>query len=103
MVADPKILILDEATSAVDVLTEARIQAALAKLVAGRTTFVIAHRLSTVQRADTIMVLDKGRVAESGPHDELIARPGGVYAALHAVQFADGRRRGRDSERVREP
>jgi subfamily B ATP-binding cassette protein MsbA len=102
LVKNPPILILDEATSSLDPESEALVQQALANLMRNRTSIVIAHRLSTVQRADTIIVLDKGRVAESGRHDELMARPGGVYATLHAVQFADGRRRGRDSERVRE-
>ena len=102
LVKNPPILILDEATSSLDPESEALVQQALANLMRNRTSIVIAHRLSTVQRADTIVVLDKGRVAESGRHDELIARPGGVYATLHAVQFADGRRRGRDSERAGE-
>jgi ATP-binding cassette subfamily B protein len=68
MLADPRILILDEATSSVDVLTETRMQAALARLRAGRTSFVIAHRLATVRHADEIVVLDHGRVVERGTH-----------------------------------
>jgi ATP-binding cassette, subfamily B, bacterial MsbA len=97
LVKNPPILILDEATSSLDPESEALVQDALANLMRDRTSLVIAHRLSTVQRADMIVVLDKGRVAEQGRHDELIARPGGVYASLHAVQFADHRRKGREA------
>jgi ATP-binding cassette subfamily B protein len=79
MLADPRILILDEATSSVDVLTETRMQAALARLRAGRTSFVIAHRLATVRHADEIVVLDHGRVVERGTHDALLA-VNGIYA-----------------------
>jgi ATP-binding cassette subfamily B protein len=79
MLADPRILILDEATSSVDVLTETRMQAALARLRAGRTSFVIAHRLATVRHADEIIVLDHGRVVERGTHASLLAA-GGAYA-----------------------
>ena len=82
---DPPILILDEATSAVDNETEAAIQRSLEKLVVGRTTFVVAHRLSTIVKADRIFVLNEGRVVESGTHAELIAK-GGAYADLWRVQ-----------------
>jgi len=82
MLADPRILILDEATSSVDTLTEARMQAALTTLVCGRTSFIIAHRLSTVCEADLILVLDQGRVVERGTHHELVVA-GGVYTDLH--------------------
>ncbi len=67
-------------------------QDALANLMRDRTSFVIAHRLSTIQRADVIIVLERGRVAEVGRHEDLLARPDGVYAALHAMQFGERRR-----------
>ncbi len=83
---DPKILILDEATSSVDTETEKQIQQALDRLVEGRTTIAIAHRLSTLQSADRLIVLEKGKVAETGKHDELVNKPDGVYAKLHKTQ-----------------
>jgi ATP-binding cassette subfamily B protein len=85
---DPAILMLDEATSAVDNETEAAIQRSLAKVSAGRTTIVIAHRLSTVRHAHRIHVMEAGRVIEAGTHDELVAR-GGLYAALWRVQTGE--------------
>jgi ABC-type multidrug transport system fused ATPase/permease subunit len=83
LIADPRILVLDEATSNVDLHTEGRIEAGLRRLLAGRTAIVIAHRLSTIRRAGRIVVLDQGRIVEQGSHDELIAASG-PYAALYA-------------------
>lgn len=85
---DPRILVLDEATSALDTESEKLVQQALDKLMIGRTSFVIAHRLSTVQRADMIVVLDKGRIVEQGTHNELLAS-GGLYSTLYQVQFRE--------------
>ena len=81
------ILVLDEATSSLDAESERLVQDALANLMRDRTSFVIAHRLSTVRRADKIIALERGRVAEIGRHEELLARPGGVYAKLYAQQI----------------
>lgn len=86
LVSDPPILILDEATSALDVESERLVQEAIDRLLEGRTVFVIAHRLATIQHADRILVLDGGRLVEEGAHDTLLAR-GGPYARLHALQF----------------
>jgi subfamily B ATP-binding cassette protein MsbA len=86
LLKDAPLLILDEATSALDAESEQLVQDALVNLMRNRTTFVIAHRLSTVRRADLIVALDDGRVAEIGTHDELLARPDGVYAKLYALQ-----------------
>jgi ATP-binding cassette subfamily B protein len=83
---DAKILILDEATASIDSDTEARLQRAQAALTRGRTSIVVAHRLSTVRTADRILVLRKGQVVEEGSHDQLL-RQGGLYAALHRLQF----------------
>jgi ATP-binding cassette, subfamily B, bacterial MsbA len=83
---DAPILILDEATSALDSESERLVQAALERLMAGRTSIVIAHRLSTVERADRIVVVEAGRIVEQGTRDELLAR-GGLFARLHGLQF----------------
>ena len=88
LLKDAPILILDEATSALDTESERHIQAALAQLLRNRTTFVIAHRLSTVEQADRILVLNAGTIAESGTHAQLLAQ-GGLYAQLHRLQFSD--------------
>lgn len=87
------LLVLDEATSSLDAESELLVQDALANLMRNRTTFVIAHRLSTVRRADLIVALEKGQVVETGTHDELVGRPGGVYAKLYALQAFQDRRR----------
>ena len=82
---NPPILILDEATSALDTVTEQRIQASLDRLSRGRTSIIIAHRLSTIRNADTIAVIEHGRIAERGSHSELLAK-NGIYTALYQAQ-----------------
>ena len=86
MLKNPPLLLLDEATSALDAESERMVQAALESAMRNRTTLVIAHRLATVQKADLIVVLDKGRLVEQGTHAQLVAR-GGVYAGRAALQF----------------
>ncbi|MCL5005016.1 MAG: ABC transporter ATP-binding protein/permease [Acidobacteria bacterium] len=88
LLKDSPILILDEATSELDTESEALVQKALSNLMAGRTVLVIAHRLSTVRRADRIVVLDRGMISEAGTHEDLVTR-GGIYQRLHELQFVD--------------
>lgn len=88
MISNPDMLILDEATSSVDTLTEQKIQSAFLQMMEGRTSFVIAHRLSTIRNADKILVLDQGNILEIGSHDELLAK-GGYYKDLYQAQFTE--------------
>jgi ATP-binding cassette, subfamily B, bacterial HlyB/CyaB len=85
LVTDPRVLIFDEATSALDSESERVIQENMRDIAKGRTVFIIAHRLSTVRRADRIITIDRGRIVEDGGHDELI-RTGGLYASLYRLQ-----------------
>ena len=87
MLTDPAILLLDEATSSIDTRTELQVQAAFDELMAGRTSFIVAHRLSTIRNADCILVMRDGQIIERGTHDELLMR-GGAYAELYNSQFA---------------
>jgi ATP-binding cassette subfamily B protein len=87
MLCLPPMLILDEATSSIDPRTEIQVQKAFDQLMEGRTSFVVAHRLSTIQAADCIWVMEKGNVVESGKHEELLAKDG-LYAKLYKSQFA---------------
>ena len=101
LLMNPRILILDDSTSSVDTQTEKLIQAALDTLMEGRTTFVIAHRLSTVRRADMILVMDKGQIVERGTHSELLAR-GGLYKEIYDLQLIDHAKFAEEMEEVRE-
>ena len=85
---DPKILVLDEATANIDTETESLITQALEKLMEGRTTIMVAHRLSTIQHADKIMVMHKGHIRESGTHQELLAQ-NGIYKKLYDLQLVE--------------
>jgi ATP-binding cassette subfamily B protein len=87
MLCLPPMLILDEATSSIDTRTEQKVQGAFATMMHGRTSFIVAHRLSTIQSADTILVMKDGKIIEQGNHEELLAR-GGFYATLYKSQFA---------------
>ncbi|HSO13898.1 MAG TPA: ABC transporter ATP-binding protein [Anaerolineales bacterium] len=102
LLMDPRILILDDSTSSVDTQTEKLIQVALDNLMEGRTTFVIAHRLSTVRRADMILVMDKGRIVECGTHDELL-KVGGLYKEIHDLQLVDHARFAEEMEEIEKP
>ena len=86
--ADPDLLVLDEATSAVDPALEMRIGRALERLMSGRTSVTIAHRMSTAESADEVVVVDRGRIVQRGPHAELVAQDGSIYAGLHASWVA---------------
>jgi ATP-binding cassette subfamily B protein len=86
LVRDPEILILDEATSSVDPHTERLIQEGLEELLKGRTAIIVAHRLATIRMADRVLVVHKGRIAEEGTHDELVAR-NGIYSRLYRLQY----------------
>ncbi|GHV59384.1 hypothetical protein AGMMS49579_26970 [Spirochaetia bacterium] len=90
ILADPQVLILDEATSSVDTRTEIHIQQALLNLMKGRTSFIIAHRLSTIRNADKILVINSGEIVESGTHAELLGIADGFYAHLYNVQYTTG-------------
>ncbi|MNQ94433.1 putative multidrug export ATP-binding/permease protein [compost metagenome] len=89
LIKDPKILVLDDATSAVDMETEHEIQAGFGEVMAGRTTFIIAHRISSLKHADEIIVLDKGRVIQRGTHQELLQQEG-LYRQTYDIQYSDG-------------
>ncbi|MCX7964913.1 MAG: ATP-binding cassette domain-containing protein, partial [Candidatus Sumerlaea chitinivorans] len=93
---DPQILLLDEATASIDTETELIIQDALQKLLHGRTSIVVAHRLSTIRHADKIIVLHHGKVREVGTHTELLSR-NGLYRRLYELQFRDGAQGGQDT------
>ena len=86
LLMDPDVVLLDEATSSIDVLTEKRLGKSLDALLMGKTSLIVAHRLSTIEHSDLILVLDRGRIVEQGTHAELIKK-GGFYARMHAAQY----------------
>ena len=88
-ITQPKILVLDEATSSIDTHAEKLIQKATKEITKGKTSLIIAHRLATIKRANSIIVLDKGRIVETGTHSELLKIPGGIYKNLYEVQFVN--------------
>ena len=88
ILADPRILVLDEATASVDTITEQKIQSAIDTIIHGRTSIVIAHRLSTVRNADLILVVDDGKIIEQGTHEQLMSRRGSYYR-LYTRQYED--------------
>ena len=90
MLADPAVLIMDEATSSLDSESEHAIQVAMARVLQGRTAFIVAHRLSTIRHADCILLMRKGRVVEMGRHEELMALPGGAYRELYNKYIGKG-------------
>jgi ABC-type multidrug transport system fused ATPase/permease subunit len=92
LLLDPRILILDDSTSSVDTKTEQLIQQALETLMQGRTTFIIAHRLSTVRRADLILVMDRGQIVEQGGHSDLLKDGAGLYRQIYELQLRDQER-----------
>ena len=91
LLTDPRILILDEATANIDSVTEALLQDAINRMLKGRTSVVIAHRLSTVRHADMVFVIDQGRITEQGTHESLIEQ-NGLYAQLYSRQFIDAKK-----------
>jgi ATP-binding cassette subfamily B protein len=101
LLMNPRILILDDSTSSVDTQTEKLIQAALDTLMEGRTTFVIAHRLSTVRRADLILVMEDGHIVQRGRHDELL-RAGGLYREIYDLQLIDHAKFSEETEELQE-
>ena len=86
LLRDPRVIILDEATSALDLHSEKLVQEAIERLIVGRTTFIVAHRLSTIRHADRIIVMSDGKIIESGSHEELLAESTSAFSRLHALQ-----------------